>query len=578
MRKKTLPIFLAVVLFTGLIPFLEEAIERPELKMAPLNPEFIKYLNDKENSLFKIRSVLPAGKLPSPVDLSHIKGKKNRMKTAAFPAAFDLRNQGKLTPVKNQGSCGACWAFGTYASMESCLLPGEETDFSEVDMIQNHGFDYNPCDGGTEFMSVAYLARWGGPVPESDMPYNYSSFSSGNEGLVHKHVQRIVFLPERENFLDNDTIKSFVTSSGAVAVSMYIDEYSEYYNRENAAYYCGKHHGINHMVAVVGWNDNYPADKFKISPPGNGAFIIKNSWGTQFGEEGYFYMSYYDTTLSWPVIFNNAEEYTNYGANYQYDPLGWHSNWGYDDTTAWSANIFQAAGNQPAQAVGFYVSDTDVNYQVYVYKGVTGNNPRSGSLKAAKSGTFLYPGFYTVKLDAPVSLNKGQLFSVVLKLENSSYNYPIAMEFPLDGYSSEASANAGESFTSHNGTDWEDVTIETDNANVCLKAFAGFSEAILNVAAKRETVFGWLVSRDVGRISIRIENMNEVSISKIIIYKRMSPLSPYSSCKEILPGELQNGSYSYTDFDLDGEKTHYYKVAVLNDSGVVCSRSDEKTI
>ncbi|MCK5055487.1 MAG: hypothetical protein KAT34_02455 [Candidatus Aminicenantes bacterium] len=579
MKRKIGLVLLLIFLFSGFASFPGEAGDRPKLRRNPLNPDFIKYMIDKKDpEINSGSSAYRAGRLPSPVDLSHVKGTKLLNKTAAFPAVFDLRNQDKLTPVQDQGDCGACWAFGTYASLESSLLPGQETDFSELDMIHNHGFDYNPCDGGSEFMSAAYLVRWGGPVSEGDMPYSYSGFTPGNEGLVCKHVQRMIFLPERENFLDNDRIKYFVTTYGAVAVLMYIDGYSVYFNMATAAYYCNKNEGVNHMVAVVGWDDDFPAEKFTVSPPGNGAFIIKNSWGTGFGEDGYFYMSYYDKTLAGPVSYNNAEPYTNYGTNYQYDPLGWISSLGYESRTAWGGNIFQAVNNQPLQAVGFFTCDSGVNYQAFVYSGISGNTPRGGDLKATQSGAFLYPGFYTVKLDTPVPLNKGESFSVVIKLENSNQMYPVAIEYPVNGYSSNATANAGESFISHDGNDWEDVVIQNENTNVCIKAYAGYSPAALRVQARRETVYGWLVSRDIGLITINIENINEISISKVVIYRRMSPLSPYSSCKEISPGELQNGSYIYTDLELEGEGTVYYKVAVLNDSGNVCGRSEEKTI
>jgi len=319
-------------------------------------------------------------------------------------------------------------------------------------------------------------------------------------------------------------------------------------------------------------------EKFAVTPPGSGAFIIKNSWGTGFGEDGYFYISYYDKSLSWPVSYNNAESYTNYGTNYQYDSLGWISSLGYDSSTAWGGNIFRAVNNQSLQAVGFFTCDSDVNYQVFVYSGGSGNKPRGGNLKATQPGMCTYPGFYTVKLDTPVPLDKDESFSVVVKLENSIYTYPVAIESPVDGYSSNATANAGESFISHDGNDWEDVVSQNENANVCIKAYAGYSPVVLNVQARRETVYGWLVSRDIGRITIHIDNIDETDISKVVIYRRTSPQSPYSSCKEILPGELQNGSYVYTDFELEGERTVYYKIAVLNESGNVCGRSEEKTI
>ena len=87
----------------------------------------------------------------------------------------------------------------------------------------------------------------------------------------------------------------------------------------------------NHEVTIVGWDDNYAATNFHGAagaPPGNGAFIVKNSWGTSFGDRGYFYLSYYDTSIQDVTAFT-AEPTSNYAAEYQYDPLGWVDNMGY---------------------------------------------------------------------------------------------------------------------------------------------------------------------------------------------------------------------------------------------------------
>jgi hypothetical protein len=82
-------------------------------------------------------------------------------------------------------------------------------------------------------------------------------------------------------------------------------------------------------------------------------------------------------------------------------------------------------------------------------------------------------GYHTVNLSSGIQLKADHKFSVVLKLTNSKYNYPIAIETPISGYSSKAKANSGESFISSNGNTWTDITTDSGylNTNVCIKAF-----------------------------------------------------------------------------------------------------------
>lgn len=210
-KKKSLVVnFLIPVLILGILllfSFLRGSFNNQLiLQRAPVNPEFLKYLQDKkEGKLSPL--VLPEGhwlgEIPSPLSLSHLVGQRVFPERDFYPSSYDLRTQGKLTPVKNQGACGSCWAFATYGSLESFLLPAETWDFSEQNLIDEHGFDYGPCDGGNHWMSTAYLARWSGPILESDDPYIYFSPETFT---VRKHVQDVIFLPNRANYLDNDNI------------------------------------------------------------------------------------------------------------------------------------------------------------------------------------------------------------------------------------------------------------------------------------------------------------------------------------------------------------------------------------
>lgn len=437
---------------------------------APLNPEFLKYLDalEKGELIHYSKDSLPAAWTPSPVDLSHVYGVVDPGVVKSYAVRYDLRGQNKSTPVKDQGNCGSSWAFAAFESLESYLMPNEQKDFSEKNMLSHHGFDYSECAGGNSYMAAAYLARRAGPVDESADTYPYAGIA-GQNYTPAKNVQQVVFLPARTGYLDNDTLKYFVSTYGAVYASMLFD--TDYFNYATNSYYFSGSNSNNHKLAIVGWDDTYSASNFDTSPPGNGAFIVKDSFGTGWAENGYYYISYYDTSLKSFAAFNNAESTTNYRNIRQYDPLGWVTSYGYGDTEAWGAVIFETSAAEVVKAVGFYTTDVNVAYDIYVYTGVSSGAPRSGTLAAGTSGSKIYPGYYTVALDTPVALSSGQRYSVVVKFNNSTYTYPVAVEKPSTGYSSGAAANLGESYISHYGDGWYDRATDNSNGSICIKAF-----------------------------------------------------------------------------------------------------------
>ncbi len=460
--------------------FAEDPVE------APLNPKFLKYLDDLSQGKIKTQTAGGhlAGYFPPTIDLSHLKGQQVSwpFSASAYSSSYDLRDENKLTSVKNQGAYGTCWAYATYASLESYLMPNETWDFSENNLVNKDGFDYGYDDGGNHFMSTAYLARWGGPVNEADDPYPNPDVSPSGLTLK-KRVQEVLFLPARSSATDNDNIKQSIMTYGAIYTCIYTNGGSidSYYDSTNHSYYYNGIAGSDHCVAIVGWDDNYSRTNFTTTPAGNGAFIVKNSWGTTWGEEGYFYVSYYDSVIGTDLaVFENAESITNYYKIYQYDPLGWVRSTGYSSATGWFANIFTATAAESLKAVGFYTGALNSTYEVRVYKD-TGSNPVGGTLAVTKTGTIAITGYHTVVLDSAISITSGQKFSIVVKLTTPGYNYPIAYEVPYynstlgEWYSSDATSNAGESYISSNGTSWSDITtINSDyaEANVCLKAYA----------------------------------------------------------------------------------------------------------
>ncbi|ADU27894.1 peptidase C1A papain [Ethanoligenens harbinense YUAN-3] len=410
-------------------------------------------------------------------------GASRRYGAVSIPSSYDLRTTNKLTPIRDQGMEGDCWAYAAIASLESFLMPGEEDDFSESDLVQNAGFDASENDGGNDLMATAYLARWNGPLNE------------GTTSGVQKHVQNVDWLPSRSGYGDTDTdtaIKQAVMNDGAVSTPIYMDENS-YYCASTSSYFDPHDDTANHAVDIVGWNDAYPASNFTTTaggtPAGNGAFLCRNSWGTSWGDSGYFYVSYYDKSLgqSESAVFDSAESTDNYNRNYQYDPLGLVGEIGMSGSgTQWMANVFTASDNDSLAAMGFYTLIPSTSYNLYIIPNYTGSLTNA---TLVASGTVADAGYHTAALSNQVALTSGKQFAVEVEFVGQGGVIPI--EGPVSGYSSQATASSGQSFVSDNGTDWEDTTAidlaaaqdpssgsaqfiqsgSNSNLNVCLKAF-----------------------------------------------------------------------------------------------------------
>ena len=344
-------------------------------------------------------------------------------------------------------------------------------------------------------MATAYLARWAGPVSASEDAYGDSYTPAGL--TAERHVQEVLFLPPRGRPKDAAAaiIKWAIKKYGAVYASLYADSGmtgshdSSAYNAATASYcYIGAN-DANHAVDIVGWDDKYSAANFATKPDGNGAFIVRNSWGPNWGDGGYFYVSYYDTRIAvlgspqggdsdLNAVFDDVEPAGNFSGIYQYDPLGWTSAVGYPANstpdTAWFANSFTAESSDELAAVSFYTAELDSTYTVYASAG----SLPSATMTPCGSGSFSMPGYHTVMLASPVPLTAGQNFTVAVKLTTPGYDYPIPLETRIDGYTNDAASAPGESFISPDGIYWTDLTTLPPNgqtyyssANVCLKAF-----------------------------------------------------------------------------------------------------------
>ena len=228
-------------------------------------------------------------------------------------------------------------------------------------------------------------------------------------------------------------------------------------------------------MVIVGWDDNYPKENFNIDLEGDGAFICVNSWGPEFSDGGYFYVSYYDTNIGiHNILYTGVDAPDNYGHIYQSDLCGWVGQLGYNKESAYFANVYEAAGREDLEAVGFYATGQDTRYQVYVSQNV-GDPADLSDRTLVAEGNFENAGFYTVRLEEPVELAAGSRFAVIVKITTPGGLRPIAIEYNSEEKTAKVDISDGEGYISLRGTAWERAE-EQYGCNLCLKAYTSDRE------------------------------------------------------------------------------------------------------
>ncbi|WP_407432344.1 C1 family peptidase [Methanobrevibacter sp.] len=348
-----------------------------------------------------------------------------------LPKKFDLRDWGWVSSVKNQNTMNACWAFGAAAAMESALIKytGIEYDFSENN-IQNSMIKYSKIGNkylreGGDTESIVYAINWLGMLNEFDDEFDdvgkISQYISSPENV---HIQDVIIVNPRENLTDNKAIKEAVLKYCGLSVALHSELKEPYYNKNTSAQYYFKNGSANHIVFLAGWDDTYSAENFLVTPPGDGAWIIKNSYGTEHGDQGYDYISYYDTGFATSeilsgYIFENNEPYTK---NYQTDLGGtikyYNSKLGVNVSYK---NTYTSLDDDLIAAVGTYFYETGAKYNFKIYV----NN----ELKLSQNGTAPFKGYHTIKLDKNIAIEENDNFTVVMTkkyvplLENSRQHF-----------------------------------------------------------------------------------------------------------------------------------------------------------
>ncbi|MBQ9389605.1 MAG: hypothetical protein IJU07_05465 [Synergistaceae bacterium] len=402
----------------------------------------------------------------------------------SLPERYDLRDYGRITSVKNQGKLAACGTFASLGAMESNYLTqglGKATDLSEMHLVY-YGYghsgtmtekSFTPTYSSETFATVAFCARLAGPALEQNMKYSDKLKSVGRSAAKklpedYKRPMRLreaYFLSSYDPYdaIDIDTRKKLIMKHGAIVVGYYSD-IKKYHRTENYYTYFNNSQRRTHEVLLAGWDDNFSRDNFNPKPKNNGAWLVKNSWGTDWGDKGYFWMSYeqmlYGGTAF--IVEKDNPKLKHYG----YDDLG------YCNTLkcTWGANIFKIEGkSESLKEAAFYTTHNDTACEISVYDlgDSSPASPVSGKLISGVKYTAEIAGYHTVNLPEVIPMKEGQFFSIILNVNRGT----IPVEAKRNRHSENAVANKGESYFSENGTSWEDGITIIGGSNACIKAF-----------------------------------------------------------------------------------------------------------
>jgi C1A family cysteine protease len=529
-RFNGIRVLLFAVFFVFLASFGASSAEA-KLKAMDVNPKYIEYWERVKSG------ERPGGLTPSPINWAALKkeGAAARKSAAAggissaaaaLPSAYDLVAEGVTPPVLNQKGWGTCWSFGAMEAIESGIMSADKTngtsnykDLSEMHLAYYAyvdeapgkpaftGYppqaDRNPIfdNGGTVDMVIALLSRGTGPLLFSDAPYPelktpeeyvaYIPNPAPPKGPAQFRLKNAYYFLN-----DAETIKSALMKFGALSFA-----YGSYDDTVSGDYciYTPDSRPGNHMVLLVGWDDNYPKEAFLTEPSKNGAWKLQNSWGAEHGRGGYYWISYEDKTLFGGEDVNGLPSAFEmmpadaYDGIYFHDPLGASRilNTANDRITA--ANAFTAERDEKIVYVGFNTAQDDQDCEIQVYRNI----PDGGSPGAGKA-VFAAPvichvsdggGYISAKLDNPVQIAKGERFAVTVTFKRpAEYN---EAAIPIEdatvpgiapGYQ-KAVLNPGESYYllgGESGNAWRDIyyyDVEGARGNFCVKALTVSSPA-----------------------------------------------------------------------------------------------------
>ena len=421
---------------------------------------------------------------------------------STLPDSFDLRDEGRLTSVKNQGTEGFCWNFATTSSMESSILsnpelraalgeyPHENLDLSEVgnswfihtNVQDENSFFYGDyiddenkgAHGGNYEIVAQGLSSGFGSYPEDLMPYESWGYPYSESLRFYSdyRLKDMVVLPAYEIALLKDRIMEY----GSIYVSYHNFRSNYYYNDEMMQSYFdtaeplnpSEEFTTNHAVSIVGWDDNYSRENFNplMQPENDGAWLCKNSWGENSasqaeGYEGFFWMSYESFVFGLAQYeMQSAEDLENiYQHQYTCDSaVGIYR----------AANVFTAVSDEVVEQI-CYTGYDENNITIEIYRlNENYSDPEDGVLLSSFDADIDFTGTHTIEVPDRVEISAGDMFSVVIKSDEKVYI----------GYRTSDKSEANKSFFESDGQ-WIDAVEDTYVGYLAIKAYTSNKNGVV---------------------------------------------------------------------------------------------------
>lgn len=338
----------------------------------------------------------------------------------SLPKKYDLREHGRVGAVKDQGESTDCWAYASASALESAVMPAKKLIFSPKHIADHSAARLIYEEGGTTLLAGAYFSRLLGPVLEKLDPSTGSGVKDGIENAVAAIGTRII------RNKDINGIKKAIYEKGAVTSSIFFDENSYSYNQN----YRGSE-DLDHSVTIIGWDDGYDKNLFKHPADKDGAFIVMNSYGTDFHDKGIFYVSYEDLHIGTDAIyFTDIEPAQTYGGCYSTFNVG-ATNWDHLYTNKVSyANVFNVGKSEKnLMTVGLASMNTNQEVKLYLIKDVTdAGSIKNGTKIPIGRAVLNGEGFFPVKLQNIFTVS-GR-FAILVEASTTDEIYKIPMEQP----------------------------------------------------------------------------------------------------------------------------------------------------
>jgi C1A family cysteine protease len=429
--------------------------------------------------------------------------------------SFDLRDYGFDSGERSQQIAGPCWTFADLASVESnILVKGYElTDLSEAHLelaTQNSlftsllPFNRKFASGGDFAQSIGYFFSRTGPVLEDEVPYslvlntkNGTSTATLNDISGFKPAFSVndgaSLSYDKGKCTDSaiESIKEYLISNGELSASMY---YGSNFTDNKSYYYNSSSSSINHGVAIIGWNDEIKASKFKSSsgavPSRNGAWIVKNS----YGDSHYFYISYDDIIIcSSSYGYYNVDKHVE-DNTYVYDILGSDGNSYINSQNLdyfYTANVFEKLTDNTEELKKVTIA---TSYSSQKYDILYSSTGLLSDLKTIYSGESEKIGLTTINFSNIKITN--DKFAIAVKYYAVDEKNKIPCYYKNDD--NLLSVEAGKSFMSTDGVSWSNFASSSyGNYYASIKAYTDNIDEINN---EFNAIFTYL--DDTGVISI----------------------------------------------------------------------------